>query len=162
MAILVAVALALGAYTLINARLTVVSVTADVSPAFERQEEFTALQTAMDRQALLGTPYAEDLPGSSMDYNFLTFTFRLKNPGMIDAEMVEITPVPATGDRLSYATLDASQVNANRVIPAHSEGDLWCVVVADAGSDEATQRAFRVTYYLWGMKRSVTAYYKQY
>ena len=161
MAVLVALALALGGYALVNARLDVVSVTAEVTPAFERQQEFTALQTAMDQDALLGIPYAEELPGSSMDYNFITFTFRLENPGMIDAEMVEITPVPLSGDRLSYATLDAAQVNANHIVPAHGAADFWRVVVTDAGTDDAPQRSFRVTYYLWGMKKSVTAYYNR-
>ncbi len=159
MAVLVALALGLGVYTLANAHLTVVSVTEEVTPAFERQEDFTALQTAMDQNALLGTPFAEELPGSSLDYDFRTYTFRLRNPGMIGAEMVEVQAVPGQGDMLCYTTLDASQVNADRQLPAHSEGDLWCVVLTSA-QQPSVPRSFRITYYLWGMKKTVTATYR--
>lgn len=160
MAVLVALTLALGIYTLANAHLVVVSVTEDVAAAFERPEEFAALQTAMDHEALLGTPYADELPGSSMDYNFRTYTIRLRNPGLIAAEMVEIQPTPVNGDILSYTTLDAAQVNANRTVPARGEANLWTVVLSSAQDTAPAQRTFRITYYLWGMKKTTTATYK--
>ena len=159
MAVLVVLALGVGVYALANAHLVVVSVTEEVTPGFERQEDFTALQTAMDQNALLGTPFAEELDGSSMDYDFRTYTFRLRNPGMIGAEMVEVQAVPGSGDALCYATLDARQVNADRQIPAHSEGDLWCVVLTSA-QQPSVPRDFRITYYMWGMQKSVTATYR--
>ena len=48
MAALVVLALGLGVYTLANAHLVVVSVTEEVTPAFERQEDFNALTQAVE------------------------------------------------------------------------------------------------------------------
>ena len=161
LAILTGLALIFGIYVYAGARIQVTSVTLEVTPAFEKQGEFGTLQTAMDQNALMGTPYREDLPGSSMDYSFLVFAFRLKNRGLIDAEMTEIQPVPAEGDVLSYTTLDPLQVNAGVTVPRRGENDAWCVVLTGAGAEDPalTRRTFRVTYYIWGMPRSVEASY---
>ena len=159
---LVVIGLALGAYTYANARLTVLDVSLHTVQANERAEDFAAVQSAMDQNALTGTPFADSVPGSSFDYDFQTYTLRLKNPGLIDAEMVEIQPVPLTGDMLSFTTLDPAQVNANLTVPAGQERDAWCVVLARADQDELLlqQRAFRVTYYLWGSPKTMTVKFK--
>lgn len=108
MVVLVIAAAGLGAYTYANARLQVVSVELKTAAGGERVQEFTALQTAVDRGALNGTAFTESVPGTAADYSFFTYTFRLRNGGLIDAEMVEIQPIPANGDVLAYATSDAS------------------------------------------------------
>lgn len=159
MIVLAAAALALGIYTYANARLVVTSISMESLPAFERQEDFAALQTAVDQGALMGTPYADEVPGSSLDYNFLTFTFRLKNNGLIGAEMVEIQPLPVNGDVLSYTTLDPERVNESLNVGSRQERDTWCVVLASAQSDAQTSRSFRITYYLWGSPRTMTVNY---
>jgi len=158
MIVLVVIAAALGIYTLANARLQVTAVTLTAVPAAERADEFTALQTAMDQGALLGTPFTDTLPGTYADYSFFTYAFRLKNGGLIKAEMVEIQPMPVNGDVLCYTTLDSSQVNANLTVGAGKERDAWCVVLTSIPSTEGQQvsRSFRVTYYLWGIPRSLT------
>ena len=162
MSVLVAIGLVLGIYTYANAHLTVTAVSMNAAQGFEKTQEFARLQNAMDQGALLGTAYADTLPGNSLDYVFETYTFRLKNGGLINAEMVEIEPIPLEGDVLSYTTLDAGQVNANLTVPAHQERDGWCVVVHSAGQDELLrrQRKFRVTYYMWGAAKTVTASYQ--
>ena len=162
MIVLVAVGLALGVYTYANARLTVASVSMNAVQGVEKPEDFAALQSALDENALMGTAYADSLAGSSLDYVFETYTFRLKNGGLIGAEMVEIEPIPLEGDALSYTTLDAARVNANLTIPARQERDAWCVVLRGASQDELLrrQRKFRVTYYMWGAPRTMTVGYQ--
>ena len=79
----------------------------------------------------------------------------------IDAEMVEIQPIPANGDVLAYATSDASQVNANTIVSAGGERDVWSVVLTSAQNqnDRQVSRSFKITYYIWGIPMSVTAKY---
>lgn len=163
MCLLVIAGLTLGIYTYANARLTVAAISLSSAQGVEKAADFAALQKAMDQGALLGTAYVDELPGSSLDYTFETYTFRLKNGGLLDAEMVEVEPVPVEGDQLSYTTLDASQVNDNVTVPARQERDAWCVVLANADQDELLrrQRKFRITYYIWGMARTMTVSYQE-
>ena len=94
MVVLVIAAAGLGVYTYANARLQVVSVELKTAAGGERVQEFTALQTAVDRGALNGTAFTKSVPGTAADYSFFTYTFRLRNGGLIDAEMVEIQIAP--------------------------------------------------------------------
>lgn len=159
MALLVVAAGVLGIYTYANTRLAVVSVSVEMVSAAQRESEFLSWQSAMDHDAVAGTPFTDELPGSADDYSFFTYTFRLKNGGLIDAEMVEIQPVPVNGDVLAYSTTDAAAVNANNVIPAGSERNLWSVVLTSARNQSAlaTARSFKITYYIWGIPWSITA-----
>ena len=162
MILLVAVGLVLGVYAYANARLTVADISVSESQGFEKAAEFAALQSAMDNGALMGTAYSESLPGSGLDYVFETYTFRLKNSGLIDAEMVEVQPVPVSGDMLAYTSLEPAQVNANVIVPSRGEQDAYCVVLRSASQDEFArmQRSFRITYYLWGIPRTMTVRYQ--
>ena len=72
MVVLVVAAAGLGLYTYANARLQVASVELTTVSASERADEFTALQTAVDRGALSGTAFAESVPGTAADYSFFT------------------------------------------------------------------------------------------
>ena len=161
MVALVLIGLALGIYTYANTGLQVAQITLKAVAAAENESEFAALQNAMDVGALAGTPFTDSLPGSASDYSFFTYTFRLKNPGLIGMEMVEIQPVPVNGDVLCYATADAGEANANLTVPAGKERDAWCVLLTTAQNQEShlVTRSFRITYYVWGMARSVTVTY---
>ena len=161
MIVLVVICAGVGVYAWVNAA-PQVTVTMKAEAASLREEEFAALQRAMDNDALIGTPFAESVPGTSADYSFFTYTFRVKNKGLIPFEMVEIQPVPANGDVLCYATLDGARANAGLTVAAGKEGDTWCVLLTSAQNQEAhlVTRAFRVTYYLWGKPHSLTVAYR--
>ena len=64
-------------------------------------------------------------------------------------------------DVLAYATSDASQVNANTIVSAGGERDVWSVVLTSAQNqtDRQVSRSFKITYYIWGIPMSVTAKY---
>lgn len=162
MALLVAIGLAVGGYTYANARLELVFVNETTALGLERAQDFAKLQEALDQNAMLGTAYIGSLGGSCTDYNFETYTFRLRNKGLIGAEMVEVQPIPVEGDMLSYTTLDALQVNANLTVPAGQERDAYCVVLVRADQDQLLrmQRRFTVTYYMWGIPRTMTVRYE--
>lgn len=159
MVLLVVAAAALGIYTYANARLMVSSVTVDIAPASQRESEFLSWQAAMDNSAAVCTPFTESIPGTSGDYSFFTYTFRLKNGGLLDAEMVEIQPMPVNGDVLAYATTDAASINNNNTVPAGSERNMWSVVLTSAQNAQnmMTARSFKITYYIWGIPCSMTA-----
>lgn len=161
MVIVVAAAAVFGVYVYANTRLQVVSVKLETTSATARESEFSALQTAVDRQALTGTAFADSVTGTASDYSFFTYTIRLRNNGLIDAEMVEVQPVPANGDVLAYASLEESQANSNTVIAAGSEQDVWSVVLTSVQNQQNRQvsRSFKITYYIWGMPVSVMAVY---
>ena len=161
MALLVVAGAVLGIYTAANARVQILSVTMSAASADERQSDFALLQQAMDNSALIGTPYTESLTGSSADYSFFTYTFRLKNGGLINAEMVEIQPVPVNGDVLCYTSLDSTQATAEVTVKAGSERDAWCVVLTDRQNQEQhlVTRSFRITYYIWGVAKSTVVTY---
>lgn len=161
MVVLVVAAAAFGMYVYANTRLQVVSVKLETTAATARESEFSALQTAVDHQALTGTAFADSVAGTAEDYSFFTYTIRLRNNGLIDAEMVEVQPVPANGDVLAYASLDAAQAHGNTVIAAGSEQDVWSVVLTSAQNQQNRQvsRSFKITYYIWGMPVSITAAY---
>ena len=162
MVVLVIAGAVLGIYTAANARIQVLSVTMSAASGDEKQSDFAVLQQAMDHGALIGTPYTDELAGSSSDYSFFTYTFRLKNGGLIDAEMVEIQPVPANGDVLCYTSLDSTQATAELTVKAGSERDAWCVVLTDRQNQQQhlVTRSFRLTYYIWGVAKSTVVTYK--
>ncbi|MBQ2028612.1 MAG: hypothetical protein II481_04135 [Clostridia bacterium] len=161
MALLVIAGAVLGIYTAANARIQIESVSLAAASGEEKQTEFAKLQQAMDNGALIGTPFTETLTGNSSDYSFFTYTFRLKNGGLIDAEMVEIQPVPTNGDVLCYTSLDSSQAAAELTVKAGKERDAWCVVLTSRQNQEQhlVTRSFRITYYIWGVAKSTVVTY---
>ena len=161
MAALVLIGLVLGIFTLANTRMQVPQITLKAVSATERESEFAALQNAMDVGAAIGTPFTDSLPGTSLDYSFFAYAFRLEKAGLIGMEMVEIQPLPVNGDVLCYATANADEANANLIVPAGKERDAWCVLLTTAQNQEShlVTRTFRITYYVWGMAKSVTVTY---
>ena len=161
MVLVVLVCAGVGVYAWTNTKAQI-TITMTAEAASSRESDFAALQRAMDNDALIGTPFADELPGTSADYSFFTYTFRIKNKGLIDFEMVEIQPVPANGDVLSYATLDPSRANAGLTVRAGKESDAWCVIPTSAQNQEShlVTRTFRVTYYVWGKPHTVTVTYR--
>lgn len=162
MVLLVLCTAALGVYVYVNTKLEVVSVTLKAEEGEKHKDDFERLQQQMEAGALTCTPFTDALPGNAEDYSFFTYTFRLKNNGLIDAEMVEIQPVPVNGDVLSYATLDPEQMNAGIDVDHGRQRDTWCVVLTGRQNQEQhiVSRSFRITYYIWGIPMSQTVTYK--
>lgn len=161
MVVLVLLVAALGIYTYANIRLQVASIELQAYPAEQQAADFHNWQNAVDNGAVSGTAFTESIPGTAADYSYFVYTLRLRNKGLIDAEMVEIQPVPVNGDVLSYSTTDAASINANTVVAAGSERDVWNVIITSKQNQEnhIVTRSFYITYYIWGLPVTVTAVY---
>ena len=161
MVVLVLLAAALGIYTYANIKLQVAEIKLQAYPATQQETDFLGWQAAVDNGAVSGTAFAESIPGTADDYSYFVYTLRLRNRGLIDAEMVEIQPVPVNGDVLSYSTTDMASINANTVISAGSERDVWNVIITSKQNQEnhIVTRSFYITYYIWGLPVTVTAVY---
>ena len=161
MVALVLLAAALGVYTYANIKLQVLNIELQAYPATQQETDFLGWQAAVDNGAVSGTPFTQSIPGTAEDYSYFVYTLRLRNKGLIDAEMVEIQPVPVNGDVLSYSTTDAASINANTVIAAGSERDVWNVMITSRQNQDnhIVTRSFYITYYIWGIPVTVTAVY---
>ena len=161
MVVLVLLAAALGVYTYANIKLQVLDIELQAYPATQQETDFLGWQAAVDNGAVCGTPFTQTIPGTAEDYSYFVYTLRLRNKGLIDAEMVEIQPVPVNGDVLSYSTTDAASINANTVIAAGSERDVWNVIITSRQNQDnhIVTRSFYITYYVWGIPVTVTAVY---
>jgi len=159
--VLVLLAAALGVYTYANIKLEVAEISLEAYPASQQAEDFAAWQSAVDNGAVCGTAYTQSIPGTNADYSYFVYTLRLRNKGLIDAEMVEVQTVPVNGDVLSYSTTDAAGINRNTVIPAGGERDVWTVLITSKQNQEShiVTRSFYITYYIWGIPVTVTAVY---
>lgn len=161
MVVLVLLAGALGIYTYANVKLQVAGIELQAYPATQQETDFLGWQAAVDNGAVTGTAFTESIPGTAENYSYFVYTLRLRNKGLLDAEMVEIQPVPVNGDVLSYSTTDMASINANTVIPSGSERDVWTVVITSRQNQEnhIVTRSFYITYYVWGIPVTVTAVY---
>lgn len=134
-------------YALFNTNLHVVGKSLEVLPASQREAEFDALRTAVQRQSLLGTVLKTGEIGPAADYSYYIYTLRLENKCLIPAEMVELQISPMDSDVLFYCDTQET------VIPAGETRDVWCVLLTK-GTPHAVRDIY-ITYYLWGHAQEV-------
>lgn len=142
--VLLILALVLGgviAYQALNSSLVVAGQGAQRVPASDREGEFSVLRTAVERGSVEGTVFVSGGLGDIADYSYEVYTLRLKNNGLIDAEMVEVQLAPLAGDALYYG--ESGEVT----IPKNGTRDIWVTVLT---TGEKAARDVYVTYYLWG------------
>lgn len=144
--LVLAVGGALG-WALFHTNLQVTGKALQTLPAQERAAEFDALRTAVSRQSLLGTVLKTGEIGPAEEYSYYIYTLRLKNAGLVAAEMVEMQISPIGADVLFYG--DTREV----IIPPGQEKDVWCVLLTE-GRPHAVRDIY-VTYYLWGHPQEV-------
>lgn len=148
--VLIVLVLAVGGclgYGLFNTSLQVIGKGLQTLPAQERAEEFAALRTALEQNSLQGTILRPGELGAAADYSYYVYTLRLHNPGLIDAQMVELQIAPLGSDVLFYG--ETQEV----IIPAGGTRDVWCVLLTQ-GTPHAVRDLY-VTYYLWGHAHEV-------
>lgn len=129
-------------YELLNTRLAVTGQGLQITPATERADEFAALQSAMSRDSLEGTVFKTGELTDAAGYSFQIYTIRLKNNGLLPAEMVEVQLSQLSGDVLYYG--ESSEV----VIAPGATRDVWVSILTTDGTKKA--RDFYITYYIWG------------
>ncbi len=115
--------------------------------AAERAVDFERHRLALQRQSLLGTVLKGGELGQPEDYTYYVYSLRLKNSGLVPAEMVELQISPAAGDILYYG--ETKEID---IAPGASR-DVWCVLLTEGRPSPV--REIRITYYLWGNPQEV-------
>ncbi|MBQ4075248.1 MAG: hypothetical protein IJD39_08605 [Clostridia bacterium] len=151
--ILVLVVGGLFGYGLFNTSLQITGKNLQTFSALERQDEFNSLRIAMEQNSLLGTVLHHGALGSPDEYSYYVYTLRLENPGLIDAEMVEIQIAPISQDVLFYGPTEEI------IIPAGQTRDIWCVLLTKGAPHVV--RDLHITYYLWGHDHEIKYTYNQ-
>ncbi len=134
-------------YALFNTNLQVVAKGVQTLPARENAGQFEQLRLAAARQSLLGTLLNAGEIGQAEDYSFYIYSLRLKNNGLVPAEMVELQISPITQDVLFYGETEEI------IIPPGETRDVWCVLLTRGAPH--TVRDIYITYYLWGHAQEV-------
>lgn len=148
--VLLALTLAIGSalcWELYNTNLQVTGKALEILPASQRESQYDALRAAVARQSLMGTVLRKTDMGPAENYTYYIYTLRLKNNGLVPAEMVEMQIAPIQADVLYYCD------TAETIIPPGQERDVWCVLLTE-GTPHAV-RDLHVTYYLWGHPQEV-------
>lgn len=122
-------------------------------PARDRAPQYDALRAAVERQSLLGTVLKKTEMGPAENYSYYIYTLRLKNNGLVPAEMVEMQVAPIENDVLFYGD------TAETVIPPGEEKDVWVVLLTE-GTPHSVRDLY-VTYYLWGHPQEVKFTYDE-
>ncbi len=117
----------------------------NATEADRREKEYTAWISAIENRQFAGFVYQEQPTDEKAQ--FVTYTLRLRNGGMLPAEMVEMQLVTETGDIAAY------QEPAEVDIAPGGEGTLSLTLLT--ASRASLRRDLVVTYYLWGRLCSI-------
>lgn len=148
-ALIVAVFLAVGliGYGLFNTTVQVIGKGLDTTPAADLQGDFEALRTAVSQGSFQGTVFKSGELGDARNYTQRVYLLRIKNPGLVRAEMVELQIAPIAQDVLFYG--DTNEID---IAPGETR-DVWCVLLTEGETHDV--RDIVITYYLWGHAHEV-------
>ena len=117
------------------------------APASDYPDVCTSIQNIITSNAA-PQQFAE-LPASPEGCTLVDMTISLTNPGLFDAEWIDISVSPADGDIAVYSMTGETPSNA-----ARTTGQDNLKLVTSAPADAA--RRITLDYYVFGMLRSVT------
>ncbi len=142
MIVVVLAAVGVVGYGLFNTTLEVIGKDVQVFSAQSQPAQFEQLKVAVERDALIGTRLKNQPLSGAENYTYHVYTLRVKNPGLVDAQMVEMQIAPLGSDVLYYG--ETGEV----VIEAGQTRDIWCVLLTEGETHDV--RNMYITYYLWG------------
>lgn len=134
-------------YELFHTAIEVKGTVVQAFPASDREQEFQALRLAAEKNALQGTLLRRAEWQSSEHYTYHVYTIRLKNPGLLPAQMVELQVVPISQDILFYGETGEADL-------APGEERNLSVVLLTEGQPHQV-REIKITYYIWGHAQEV-------
>lgn len=105
---------------------------------------FEELREQLRLGAVLGTPYvqAQELSDAE-NYQFYTYTVRLRNDCAVPADMIELQVTPMAGDILQIGSYGDVK------LPAKQTVDATATILTDVNMHPI--REVTVTYYIWGV-----------
>lgn len=138
-------------YLYLTANVTVEALGVVAVEASTQPELFEQLRQQVENQHVIGTAYTTQPLGDASNYQFYTYTIRLKNNCFVTADMVEAQVTPMQGDVLQLADDTA------RALPAHTTGDLGATILTDIGMHSV--RELNISYYMWGVPFTIRTTY---
>ena len=141
--ILIATLVGVG-YLYMNANVFVEAVGVIATDAVSQDELYEDLRDQLRLGAVAGTPYiaATELSGPE-NYQFLTYTIRLRNNTSVPADMVELQVTPMAGDVLQIGSFEDVKLPAGRSV------DATATILTDVNMHPI--REVTITYYIWGV-----------
>ena len=141
--ILIATLVGVG-YLYMNANVFVEAVGVIATDAVSQYELYEDLRDQLRLGAVAGTPYisATELSGPE-NYQFLTYTIRLRNNTSVPADMVELQVTPMAGDVLQIGSFEDVKLPAARSV------DATATILTDVNMHPI--REVTITYYIWGV-----------
>lgn len=110
---------------------------------------FDELAEQVRLNAVVGTSYVRDTTlGDASQYQFITYTVRLRNDTSVDAELCELQITPMNGDILQLGATD------NVIVPAGQTVDVTATILTAVNMHPI--REIIVSYYMWGAPFSLT------
>ncbi len=105
---------------------------------------FEELREQLRLGAVVGTPYvgAQELADAE-NYQFYTYTVRLRNDCAVPADMVELQVTPMAGDVLQIGSFTDVK------LPARQTVDASATILTDVNMHPI--REVTITYYIWGV-----------
>lgn len=138
-------------YLYLTANVTVEAIGVVAVEAASQPDMFLNLARQVEDQRVVGTAYTTAPLGDASNYQFYTYTIRLKNNCFVTADMVEVQVTPMQGDVLQLADSSA------RALAARSTGDLSVTILTDINMHSV--RELNISYYMWGVPFTIrTAY----
>lgn len=141
--ILIATLVGVG-YLYMNANVFVEAVGVIATDSVSQYELYEDLRDQLRLGAVAGTPYiaATELSGPE-NYQFLTYTIRLRNNTSVPADMVELQVTPMAGDVLQIGAFEDVKLPAGRSV------DATATILTDVNMHPI--REVTITYYIWGV-----------
>lgn len=137
-------------YMTANVAVTAVGMTA--TEASVQQATFDKLKTDVEQNSLVGTLFQSGVHlGQAEEYQFYTYTVRLRNGCMLPCDMVELQVTPREGDVLQMGSEQAKALGAG------ATGDISATVLTSVNSTAV--RELIITYYVWGIPFTVKTTY---
>jgi hypothetical protein len=144
-------------YALVGTRLVIEPHPPRVLPASEHAAEFERLKKAAAQKSLVGTLYAQNVPGGAADYELVIYTVTLRNRGLLPARMAEMNISPAQNDILCYTDGSAEGQVPEVTVPAGGSRDIRCVLLSKKAARQGAVRDTYISYYIWGNPFTVRA-----
>lgn len=139
-------------YLYMTANVVVVAVGMTATEATAQQATFDKLKTDLAQDSLVGTQFQYGTAlGEAQDYQFYTYTVRLRNQSLLVCDMVELQVTPREGDVLQMGNEQA------RALGAGTTGDISATVLTSVESIPV--RELIITYYVWGIPFTVKTTY---
>ena len=131
-------------YLYMTANIVVEAFGVIATEAATQEALFNDLKTQLRLGAVIGTPFVEAQELSTAeDFQFLTYTVRLRNNCTVPADMVELQITPMAGDVLQIGS------SQDVKLPAGQTVDATATILTQKNMHSI--REVCITYYIWGV-----------